>query len=390
MMKKTTLALVLLSSSSLVWAKDIKRGYAEFINEKSWSFDLGVNLFGTGGYYDEYAEEQSLGEGQAYSMLDVDLKATYGFNNKFQISGLTKFRKVESQSSEELVESATGVESAGIEARYLIYKKDKLKFAVGAHYIHSLVKENEEVSPSTDGLDLAIGDPGGNYGASVYMTYNPHPFKINGSLGYRSPGSNLNPELVYNLEGMYSFNSFAVALGVDGLKSLAKEDETGSFTGAAINTGRITHYFNSPNREWLNVYGAIHVPWKNWIFSGKAMQTMAGNSTDKFTMFGLGVTYETPGISSSDKAVESFKEYAIEASVLKVTTKGNFVRIDQGLSTDVEKGMRFDIYQTDYYGGNVLVATGVVYEVGADSAVIKLTRKHKDIVIKAGFVARGY
>ena len=88
--------------------------------------------------------------------------------------------------------------------------------------------------------------------------------------------------------------------------------------------------------------------------------------------------------------IDAFKEYHVDGSVLKVSARGNFIRIDQGLSTDVEKGMKFDIYQTDYFGGNVLVASGVAYDVGADWSVIKLLKKYKEIEIKPGFAARGY
>ena len=88
--------------------------------------------------------------------------------------------------------------------------------------------------------------------------------------------------------------------------------------------------------------------------------------------------------------IDAFKEYHVDGSVLKVSARGNFLRIDQGLSTDVEKGMKFDIYQTDYFGGNELVASGIVYQVGADWSVIKLLKKYKEITILPGFAARGY
>ena len=88
--------------------------------------------------------------------------------------------------------------------------------------------------------------------------------------------------------------------------------------------------------------------------------------------------------------IDSFKEYIVDGSVLKVSARGNFIRVDQGLSTDVEKGMKFDIYQTDYFGGNVLVGSGIVFDVGVDWSVIKLTKRYNQIVIKPGFAARGY
>jgi hypothetical protein len=103
----------------------------------------------------------------------------------------------------------------------------------------------------------------------------------------------------------------------------------------------------------------------------------------------MNINLNSEGVTAESVKIDSFKEYQIEGSVLKVSARANFIKIDQGLSTDVEKGMLFDIYQTDYFGGNVLVASGYIQEVGSDWSVIKLTKKYSDIQIKPGFAARG-
>ena len=75
---------------------------------------------------------------------------------------------------------------------------------------------------------------------------------------------------------------------------------------------------------------------------------------------------------------------------LKVSPRGKFVKIDRGVASDVEKGMKFDIYRTDYFGGNKLMATGVVYQAGADWSIVKLVKKYGAGSLKKGDTARGY
>lgn len=392
MSKKNILILssLLLAPYKAIEAKEFLRGYAEFINQKAWQFSSSLGLTSTGSTYDLDGNEVLLSDGQGYSMMDLDLKGTYGINNKFQISGLTKIRKVESQLNESDIESAMGIESLGVEARYVVFNRRKLKVAVGAHYKMSLVKELEE-NPNDLSSDLAIGDPGGEYGVTAYATYNSYPFKLNGYLGYRSPGSFLTDEIIYNLEGVYSFKSVALNLGVEGVNALVRELADGEqFELAKINPGGVTKYFNSINRSWMNVYAGVYVPFGDFIAGVRLDQVLSGVNTDKITKVGINLIYETKGVTSTEKKISAFKEYAIEGTVLKVSSRGNFVSIDQGLSTDVEKGMKFDIYQTDFYGTNKLVATGVVFDVKSDTAVIKLNKKHKDIKIVPGFAARGY
>ena len=126
------------------------------------------------------------------------------------------------------------------------------------------------------------------------------------------------------------------------------------------------------------------------IFAIKGQTVASGVSTDKGNSIIVSLVWGTEGVTAESIKVDSFKEYQVDGSVLKASVRGNFIKIDQGLSTDVEKGMKFDIYQTDYFGGNVLVASGVAYEIGADWSIIKIVKKYKEIDIQPGFAARGY
>ena len=116
----------------------------------------------------------------------------------------------------------------------------------------------------------------------------------------------------------------------------------------------------------------------------------AGASTDKGIEAGVHIAWSTQGAQEEDRKVGRFKEYLVEGTVLKLSPRGKFIKIDQGLSNDVTKGLRFDIYKTDFFGGNVLVAAGIAYEVGSDWAIIRLVKRYEKIQIKKGFTARGY
>ena len=65
-----------------------------------------------------------------------------------------------------------------------------------------------------------------------------------------------------------------------------------------------------------------------------------------------------------------------------------FFKIDKGLSQDIVKGSRADIYKSDYFGGNVLIATGFIYESGPDWAIVKVVKRFKDVAIEKGFTVR--
>ena len=128
----------------------------------------------------------------------------------------------------------------------------------------------------------------------------------------------------------------------------------------------------------------------SWILGLQGADVLRGVSTDKGYEAKLMLTWSMPGVSQKEIKTNKFKEYNLEATVIQTSPRGRFVKIDQGFGSDIEKGMRFDIYKADFFGENILVASGAVFEVGVDWAIIKVTEKFQKLEIKNGFVARGY
>lgn len=377
-------------SSFVVNATTINRGGAELLNAKAYSINASASVFETTAYYDDEGIESEMNADSSYRMIDTDFKISYGLTSNIETSLLAKIRSVSSSDGTNTAAN-TGPESIGVEAKYSFLPVNAMKYAIGVRYRQTLYTNTQYTDQQIPPVDeVILGDDGSEYGVDFFATYTAHPWKLDFKIGYNSPPNDLSSEILYKAEGLYQFTKLGLFAGVEGIRSLKRDQYTDTpLLKPLLSEGQSTQ-FNSLNREITAPYLGLNYAFKKLLFSLKGQTVMGGVSTDKGNLVLAGITWSSEGVSAESIKVESFKEYHIDGSVLKVSARGNFIKIDQGLSTDVEKGAKFDIYQTDYFGGNVLVASGIVFEVGSDWSVIKLTKKYKEIEIKPGFAARGY
>ena len=366
--------------------KSLHRGGAELLNKEAYSIKADTSIFSSTAVFDQDGNEQALSDGDSFTMIDANFKISYGLSSKIEPALFFKLRSVKAQSLS-INESNSAPESIGAECKFLLGTTGKIHYAFGVHYLQTLytntVYSNQaSIQPGT----IILGDDGKQYGLSLFTTYNNQPWKLDTTISFVSPPNNLGSEINYKIEGLYFFSKLSLLGGVEGIYSL---DSNKSTQRPWMARGP-TNIFNSYNRQYIAPYIGLNYMFDNLLISLKGETVINGRSTDKGNMIGLGVSWNSTGVTEESKIINSFKEYHIEGSVLKVSARSNFIKIDQGLSTDVEKGAKFDIYQTDYFGGNILVGSGVVYDVGSDWAVIKLTKKYNEITIKPGFAARGY
>ncbi len=389
-MHKTLFGLLVLVFITPLHGAIFHRGGAELLNPTAYSFSSKASFFKTSSFYDYKGVETSLIEGDQFSLMDLDLIASYGISRKLELTAFGKLRKA-SSTFDEITSESSGIESVGVEGKYAFAKFGGITYVLGVHYRQTLYTNKNYID--TTGMtedSLVMGDSGSEYGVDLYMTYLQSPWKLDGKLGYSSPPNNLSSEINYKLEVMRRFNNLGLLGGVEGIYSLKNDEFTEEPGKKAVQNTGASALFNSVNHQYIAPYLGLNYAFDSFNAGIKAQTIMSGISTDKGHSISLTLAWNTSGVSAESVKIGSFKEYFIEGSVLKVSDRKNFVRIDQGISTDVEKGMKFDIYQTDYFGGNVLVASGVVYQVGPDWSVIKLLKKYKKVDIKPGFAARGY
>lgn len=390
MRKISHLLILLLILSSTAHGAARHRGGAEFLNPKAYAINASVMSFQTTALYDVDGVETEMAEGNKYSLLEADFSLTYAVSKNFEASGFGRFRSV-SSTNNSVSASNSGPESLAVELKYGFDPVGNIRYAVGAHYrqtLYSNATYDATVQLPTE--EIILGDSGSEYGVDLFATYLSNSWKMDFKLGYSSPANDLSDEINYKLEGMYRFGAFGILAGLEGISSLKKDQFGETPTLKPLQPKGASNLFHSINREKVAPYLGANYAFDKVIVALKGQTVIGGTSTDKGNSLLLSLGWSTEGVTPESVKENAFKEYHVDGSVLKISARGNFLRIDQGLSTDVEKGMKFDIYQTDYFGGNVLVASGIVYEVGADWSIIKLVKRYKDIEIKPGFAARGF
>jgi hypothetical protein len=372
------------------YAADQRKGGAELLNPSAYAVNSSILFFQTTGYYNNEGLISELLPGTSYNLTNVDLSLAYGISKNFQVSGFGRFRSVNSTLNDLSLQNS-GPESLGGEAKYGFEPIGPTKYAMGVHYLQTFY-----TNPSFDTLvqlptdQIVLGDSGSEYGVDLFITHKVGQLKFDGKSGYNSPANNLSDEVRYRLEGQYLFTQLALVAGLDGIYSLKKDPYGDANSLKPFQAVGSTRLFNSINREKVELFLGANYAFKKVLVGFQGASVIKGTSTDKGNSLMFSMGWSSEGVSPESIKVNSFKEYQIDGSVLKVSARGNFLRIDQGLSTDVEKGMKFDIYQTDYFGGNELVASGVVYQIGSDWSVVKITKKFLELEIKPGFSARGY
>ena len=390
-MLKSLIAFFLLARAlNTSEASTLHRGGAELLNPKAYSISGMGSYFKSSAHYDTDGTQTEMGEGNTYSIADFDMGLSYGMSSSLEFTGLARFRKVSSTLNDVTTEN-TGIESLGVLGKYAFAPVGKGRYALGAYYRQTLYTNTKYYAVSNIPTDsIVLGDSGSEYGVNAYFTFLDNPLKWDFLVGYRSPANDLSDEVIYKAELMYRFTQLGLLGGVEGIVSLKKDQFGETPTLKPIQTVGAGRMFNSINREKMAPYIGANYAMENLLIGIKGQTVISGKSTDKGSTLLVSLDWTSKGVTKEEVKIDAFKEYNIDGSVLKVSARGNFIKIDQGLSTDVEKGMKFDIYQTDYFGGNVLVATGIVYDVGADWSIIKLTKRFNEIEIKPGFAARGF
>ena len=374
---------------------NLYRPLAKNITEKGYDVDFIGHYYSTAGGYDTDGAEYSLASGSSYNMLEGDMNLTYGYSEKFQLVGGFRFRQnnstVELNGSSDTT-TASGIESYMVGGQYSVKSTQKLwySFTVEARQT-SYNNTNYDSAADVPSGEIVLGDSGNEFtvgmGISMLRT-NTHSLSAWGA--YRKPPNDLSGEVPYKVNSTWTFSRMAFGLGLEGIYSLNGDEYSNNVAGKPIQSTGTTAMFNSINRQYMAPTAEFYIAFKRWRLGFDVAQVMSGRSTDKWTRFGLNLKFSKLGETKEKRKIGKFKEYLTEATVIKVSPRGKFIQVDVGLSSDVQKGARFDVYQTDFFGGNVLVAEAIAFEVGSGKSILKITKKYKRIKVKKGFIARSF
>jgi hypothetical protein len=362
---------------------------ASTIPESAKWYLIESNYFQKTGSYDQNGELTSLQNEDAFSMTDIQGSMFYGYSDNLQFGVGGRARMVSSQSSTAEL-SNSGFESYFLKINYNFGMLNNWQMAAIGEYRQTTYSNTYGTAAQVPAGEIVLGDDGADIslgGAITYKLSSDH--FLNTTILYAIPPSQLSQEMRYDVHSAWAYTRFAMLLGLAGVYSLQTDPFTDDVANRPQTSTGVTSRFNSLNRSWIAPYIGLNVAFEEFSLGFKGAKTVAGSSFDEGIELGMSFSWGTRSSIAVDKKVSSFKEYLIEASVIKVSPRGKFIKIDKGITSDVEKGMTFDIYKSDYFGGNELVVSGVVYDLGADWAVIRIDKQYKNLPLENGMTARG-
>lgn len=394
---KLFLFLLALSLPFFAFAQTSYVPATQVLRHRGTQISVGGDYFSKTKGKDKDGKTVDLENGEKFSRYQGEVLAAYGISDQFQFTLGARYRRNEvtryipaSVMYENL--TGSGLESALAGLKYAFKPVNQFHFMVEANYRYTPFTNETYTaanSAANDG-DVVLGDDGNELSAGLGISYvakNDNFLTLRG--GYRRPGKDLSSEVYWNVEGALAWKYLAVLAGVDGVTSLNNDAYTEDPQNKPTVNSFTTNLYNSINREYVAPYIGLNIALgKQWRLEARGSQVISGRSTDLGTSYGFYLIrrVEDKGLAKVDNR---FKAYDLEGSVIKVSPKKNYVVIDRGLSDDVRKGMKFDLFEFDYLGGNILVASGSVVQVKSDSAIVKLTQHYnRKKEIKEGLVAR--
>jgi len=369
---------------------------ARVLKPNSYEIMAETRFWQSASRFDSDGEEVPFLGDESFSYLEGEIIGRFAATKELQFTFGANFRQnaasVESPVGSQTYESisSSGVQAISAIMTYGFEPVEKITYALEGFYRYNPYK-NSRWDATDPTAELVLGDDGGEYGVGLIASYtSPNKNYLSFRGQYKRPGKEISTELTWDVQGAIAWTNFALIAGVQGVQSLNQDAYSEDpLTKPAINTGG-SNLYNSVNRQYVAPYvGANIALGKKWRIETRYQTVMNARSYDSGSLISVALATRTEpdNRASIDQA---FKEYDIEASVVKLSPKKQFVIIDKGLAQNVQKGQRFDLFHFDYVGGNILLGRAVVIQVNAEQAVLKLTSrfslKHE---IKEGTVARG-
>ncbi|RPJ74968.1 MAG: hypothetical protein EHM20_09735, partial [Alphaproteobacteria bacterium] len=217
--------IIIFFSSTFAFAAVANRGGAELLDAKAYSVNMAASVFMTTAHYDDEGIETGVNPDSSYRMIDTDFKISYGFSSNIETS---LFAKVRSVSSSDGINTAanTGPESIGGEAKYSFLPVNAMRYAIGVRYRQTLYTNTVYTTQQPPVDEVVLGDDGSEYGVDFFATYLSNPWKLDFKLGYNSPPNDLSSEIQYKAEGLYQFTKLGLFAGVEGIRSLKRDQYT--------------------------------------------------------------------------------------------------------------------------------------------------------------------